>query len=553
MRLLLLLLTLLTLSIQDVRAETEFDYSAFNLIPILDQGRIKPLGNFALHAQKRLSEDETNPSAWLSHILFDPATAAENFDLTVKNDQNVELQLLLRSFSLILPLNIQNKEYQARHFLDYWPKKQEIDARLKKIIAQKGENIDGYSENEQELALLSFQLAQIYAAGSVNESFKVIPEGWASGTKSEELTLISPWQIITAAGGSPKAQEALVLWEGLAAAYRNQDTESWNVISQQILELNTAHLNKDLNRLKLEYAYQHYNPYMAVYVLFSLSLILICVQAYRPQKWVFKSAVITSILATLTLIAAIGIRIYLLERPPVGTLYESVLFVALICAGLGLWFTRKGSAIPLFAGNISALGLLMMAPTLLMDGESLGVLSAVLNTSFWLGTHVLVITAGYGFCIITALFSHVYLYRSASLAHKSPEQMKLHEMTYHLSIIALLFTTIGTILGGIWADQSWGRFWGWDPKENGALLIVLWLIWIQHGRITGKLKPLGFHALSACLNIIVALAWFGVNLLNVGLHSYGFIEGIAWGLAIFCIGQTIIVIALALRVHLKKR
>jgi ABC-type transport system involved in cytochrome c biogenesis permease subunit len=119
--------------------------------------------------------------------------------------------------------------------------------------------------------------------------------------------------------------------------------------------------------------------------------------------------------------------------------------------------------------------------------------------------------------------------------------MPLQNRIYKVSLLALLLTTVGTILGGIWADQSWGRFWGWDPKENGALLIVLWIIWMQHGRVSGQLPTLAFTAAAAFLNVIVALAWFGVNLLSVGLHSYGFITGIATALALFCVFETALI------------
>ena len=101
------------------------------------------------------------------------------------------------------------------------------------------------------------------------------------------------------------------------------------------------------------------------------------------------------------------------------------------------------------------------------------------------------------------------------------------------TIFALFFTLFGTILGGIWADQSWGRFWGWDPKENGALLIVMWQIMILHMRISGYIKPTGFALGMIMNNIVVVLAWFGVNLLSIGLHSYGFASGIAMNLIIF--------------------
>ena len=104
---------------------------------------------------------------------------------------------------------------------------------------------------------------------------------------------------------------------------------------------------------------------------------------------------------------------------------------------------------------------------------------------------------------------------------------------FGMTLIALFFTTFGTILGGIWGDQSWGRFWGWDPKENGALLIVMWLLMMIHMKVSGLVQAKGFALGMVILNICVALAWFGVNLLNVGLHSYGFTDGVALNLFIF--------------------
>ena len=154
---------------------------------------------------------------------------------------------------------------------------------------------------------------------------------------------------------------------------------------------------------------------------------------------------------------------------------------------------------------------------------------------------VICITIGYGCALVAGTMAHAYLLKLSDTIGK-----KLQVAT----LIALLFTAIGTILGGIWADQSWGRFWGWDPKENGALAIVIWLIWLLHGRITGHLKAVGFAACLAAVNIIVALSWFGVNLLSVGLHSYGFTDSAAIGLAVFCFGELLIITGLT--IHAKR-
>ena len=107
--------------------------------------------------------------------------------------------------------------------------------------------------------------------------------------------------------------------------------------------------------------------------------------------------------------------------------------------------------------------------------------------------------------------------------------------------ITTLFSLVGTILGGIWADQSWGRFWGWDPKENGALIIVLWNAVILHIRWGGLCGVRGLMALAVFGNIITSWSWFGTNMLGVGLHSYGFMDSAFWALVGFVVSQLLII------------
>ena len=230
---------------------------------------------------------------------------------------------------------------------------------------------------------------------------------------------------------------------------------------------------------------------------------------------------------------SIAARIYILERPPVGTLYESLLFVSLIAVLFGLFLEWKlrnnlGLLVATLAGS-----LLLFSSQSFSGDDTMGMLIAVLNTNFWLATHVLCITTGYGFGIVTGIIAHVYLI----MACRNRSSEKIRQVLrggYGAALIALLFTSLGTILGGIWADQSWGRFWGWDPKENGALMICLWLIWLLHGRISGHFRERGFMVGAALLNVVIALSWLGVNLLATGLHSYGFTNKAAYSLALFC-------------------
>ena len=135
--------------------------------------------------------------------------------------------------------------------------------------------------------------------------------------------------------------------------------------------------------------------------------------------------------------------------------------------------------------------------------------------------------------MVAGFIGHLYLIQMIRSPENKTLLKSINKNMFGITLIALFFTLFGTILGGIWADQSWGRFWGWDPKENGALLIVMWHVMMIHLRLTAKVKPEGFALGLIINNIVVMMAWFGVNLLNVGLHSYGFTSGIAWNLALF--------------------
>jgi ABC-type transport system involved in cytochrome c biogenesis permease subunit len=170
---------------------------------------------------------------------------------------------------------------------------------------------------------------------------------------------------------------------------------------------------------------------------------------------------------------------------------------------------------------------------------------AVLDSNFWLATHVVVITAGYSATFLAGFLGIIYVLRGLfTRGLDRPTADALTRMTYGITCFAILFNFVGTILGGIWADQSWGRFWGWDPKENGALIIVLWNAIMLHARWGGIVRQRGFMALAIGGNIVTSWSWFGTNMLGVGLHSYGFTDAAFVALSSFVVSQ-LALIALA--------
>ncbi len=272
---------------------------------------------------------------------------------------------------------------------------------------------------------------------------------------------------------------------------------------------------------------------VAFYLLGFLLLALSWLFAGKQLRWASWSAVLIGLLIHGT---GISLRMLIRGRPaPVTNIYESIIFVGFVCVLLGLiieWKRRDG--LGLIIATVPGSILHFVGFKYAMDGDTIGRLVAVLNSNFWLSTHVVSISIGYGASAIAALTANSYLFVRLFRPDKKQLLNSIAKNFTGITLVALLFCILGTILGGIWGDQSWGRFWGWDPKENGALLICLWLLIVLHGKWGKQFKELGFATMLALTNITVLLAWFGVNLLQVGLHSYGFTEGAARNLTIAC-------------------
>jgi ABC-type transport system involved in cytochrome c biogenesis permease subunit len=222
-----------------------------------------------------------------------------------------------------------------------------------------------------------------------------------------------------------------------------------------------------------------------------------------------------------------------MQRPPVTSLYETFIFVAFTAVLLGIYIERLHQKwLGIITGSIGGIVLLFIASRYSADGDTMQMLVAVLNSNFWLATHVLTITLGYGATCVAGIVGHVWLVQKLM----KQQQVQL-DHTYRIMLgmlaLALMLTFLGTNLGGVWADQSWGRFWGWDPKENGALMIVLWIAMQLHMKVSKMIGAFGMAITSVLGVVVVVWAWFGVNLLSIGLHSYGFTSGVFTGLMLY--------------------
>lgn len=584
-------------------AENFISAGDLKYLPVLHEGRIKPLDSFArielLKFAKREAPNDIIPIEWLANSLFNPAeainekiflvdnaetrhllgleerkkafysyvellsgldkTRSQIPDLIEKDNLSKDQKLLLsvhenvlqytkilRSFSSVLPLNIDLSVYWRNQaglsdqdnitFSDLQKIAPEVEDKIKIVIKKKGQDPAKYNSDEQMLVTLGWQIRTIAEAGNNNTLLRVIPLA--------DNSFASPWELFNDGKANIRTQETLNHWIHLANAWQSQSQDQWehalDKINNEYKTLSPENYNAE--RLWLETVYNTINPFKIAILLFSASFILSILFFINRSHLIYHLGFYLLIGAVTTQFIGLGFRIYLTDRPPVGTLYESILFVALISPLLSIFverLTRNGVGI--ISGSIAGTMLGILGISLMGEGDNIKVLGAVLNTRFWLATHVLCITIGYGWCLLTSVLAHVALIGEATKKINKESHNQLIKIITTHALFSLAFTVVGTILGGIWADQSWGRFWGWDPKENGALLIVLWLIWLIHGKIAGQISNSLWLAGMAMLSVIVGLAWVGVNLLGVGLHSYGFIEGVFWGLGLFSLFEILVI------------
>lgn len=268
---------------------------------------------------------------------------------------------------------------------------------------------------------------------------------------------------------------------------------------------------------------------------------------------VFKSRKI-DVVANVAGVAAAGIlallfalRTYIAARVPLSSLYEIVLLVAMLLVAFeagAFWFCKRRTYSLMVPVTFMAALLLFFAKFVLEPGDTFRPIPAVLNSSVFLTLHVFTIALGFAGMILSGVVSHLVLFRGpvALPSAEVPKGSPLYSLMYGTLVFGAVFTIVGTLLGGVWADYAWGRFWGFDPKECGALFVILWAMFLLHLRV-GRLVDGRTFAMLNCFNVIVTfICWFGVNLLGVGLHSYGFQGGTAAWLGAFIIVDVLLIL-----------
>ncbi|MCA9146319.1 MAG: cytochrome c biogenesis protein CcsA [Planctomycetales bacterium] len=387
---------------------------------------------------------------------------------------------------------------------------------------------------------------------------KGIREEISASGREIQTTLTMSLDTALGKGGFESAENPVArsMWNMLTS-YRDSDEHSFSRALEAYhgaLAANSPE-SLDTGKTNFEASFNNFAPfyncsalYVFAFVLTSIGFLARPFGWDRPFNWAaFGLIALTLVVHTLALAG----RIYISGRPPVTNLYSSAIFIgwAAVFLGLGLEFLFR-IGIGNLVATVAGFNTLVIAHQLAGDGDTFTVLQAVLDTQFWLATHVVCITLGYATTFVAGMLGIIFVIAGVATPALSDQvgqstvRKTLANMIYGIICFALFFSFVGTVLGGLWADDSWGRFWGWDPKENGALMIVLWNAVVLHARWGGIVRDRGLALLVIGGNMVTAWSWFGVNELGVGLHSYGFTEGVVptlvsfWGsqLAIIAIG-----------------
>lgn len=334
-------------------------------------------------------------------------------------------------------------------------------------------------------------------------------------------------------------------YASLTSSYRAGDVAAFNQEVAQLRARFNADFPDSINRVHFERVFNAFQPFYISMQLYVLVFLIVCISWLRWPQELSRAAFWVVLLAFAIHTFGLLSRMYIQDRYGVfvTNLYSSAVFVGWGAALLGTLIEKFykngiGAAMASLVGFCT----LIVAHHLSMSGDTMEMMRAVLDSNFWLATHVTVITFGYSAMFLAGTLALVFTWLGVFGRNFDKETARsLSAMVYGITCFATLFSLVGTILGGIWADQSWGRFWGWDPKENGALMIVVMGAIYLHARWGGICRERGLMALAIFGNIITAWSWFGTNLLGVGLHSYGFTDSGFFWLMLFWSSQCLFI------------
>jgi ABC-type transport system involved in cytochrome c biogenesis permease subunit len=594
--------------------KTAFDLQAFGRLPVLVNGRIKPLDTVArtsllvLQGRQRVSDPTISqpfvatPTEWLADLLFNPAKADKYPTFRLSATDSPELLTLMGLTEADTKIRYESAVLRTLAIADFVPGTRtrfsfnQLEPKLTELDrqAQLAEPIEAQLRTPFQKAVIqlrnrillyqrlkhSLQLPE--SPDFLTELVKFqkdLPAGIAAfrarqngGTFDQAafdaiinaaqrfdtmgqlgyLLAIPPadseanataWRTAGTAVLESFATAAInpnvMAYAALGNAWRKGEAAQFNEISRLYREQLAKRYSVQLRKSDIEAKFNAAEPFYKSMQLYVFAFLLAIFSWLKWPEVLGRSAFYLVLLAFVATTVGIATRMWLEDRPPVTNLYSSALFVGWGSVGLCLILEKfYRNAIGSVAAGMIGFVTLIIAHHLSLSGDTLEMMRAVLDTNLWLATHVVIVTTGYAATFLAGFLALIYIVRGTlTKSLDNPTADALARMVYGIVCFATLCSLVGTVLGGIWADQSWGRFWGWDPKENGAVMIVLWNAIVLHARWGGLVKQRGLMCLAVFGNVITSWSWFGTNMLGVGLHSYGFMDAAFLWLVAFVLSQ----------------
>jgi ABC-type transport system involved in cytochrome c biogenesis permease subunit len=565
-------------------------------LPVQADGRVKPLDTVARVTLAGISTKQVYDDAkrvshpaieWLADLMTYRAPTPELEELWPKQPRHAPHDYAIfriENDQLLTELGLERREglrYAYQEFAKKLPKVI-ADARAAADVPEKDRSL--YQTHAIEL----FRKFRTYAEAAQLESPRLIPPE-NPAPNADWLTLPEAVERMAKLGRKDAAAIALI---GALQSYAEDRPQEFNERLNEYRGLIAAKLPTETAKAELETFFNDFAPF---YVCMPLYVVVFLLAAFSWIGWarpLNRAAFWLAVLALVIHTFGLATRMYLQGRPPVTNLYSSAVFIGWMSVLLGLaleviYGLGLGNAL---AGALGFTSVLIAHN--LASGDTLEMMRAVLDTNFWLATHVVCVSTGYAATLLAGILGVLYILGGVLTNSRDDKAIRLvgaaifialvgavalvlllisaaaaaftvvagvatlltlvvserraykvmSDMLYGILCFATLFSFVGTVLGGIWADQSWGRFWGWDPKENGALLIVIMNALILHARWSGMVKDRGAAVLAVCGNILTGWSWFGTNQLGVGLHSYGFTSGLSATLVSFWAFMTLTIL-----------
>ncbi len=492
------------------------DLKPWGLVAIQDGGRRKPVDTFAKETLIRMTGRSTYTDKtgrkWRPNDLVLSA-------LLETHDWKNEPMLLISSGQLKEQLGLDKTErrFSFAHLagsaeLQRLANEAQALKRAEKPLNRVQQEALGVSDRLTLFARLMDGSALLIVPAPKNETDQwVDPSGWSKYYSEAPLAPVQT-QLQT-----------------LATAYVNGDGFSFSRAANQFRE-NLRSLSPSIypqeRQLRLEYFYNHFEAFYRAIWCYGIALVILIAAHLRKRGRALQNIGVAIALLGLAFQASgIVMRCMIAGRPPVTNMYESIIWVSFAVSFFGMiFFARYRAPMYLLAAlPVTLIALLLVQQMPIAMPSSIDPLVPVLRDNFWLTIHVLTITLSYAAFALAMGFGHILLWRYARNPAAARADAPMHFWLYRVLQLGVLLLASGTILGGVWANYSWGRFWGWDPKETWALIALLCYILALHGRLAGWWTQFGLAVASVVCFLAVLMAWYGVNfVLGKGLHSYGF-------------------------------